>query len=135
MQTQHTATWDCCRGRLTALALARQQPPQHVGWLTGPLCVPPALLFCQDFLEWIRSGADPTAVYECPNSGTPASEGHAVAVVGYNNTEGTWLVKNRSAHTSFHCQQRSTYAQVSYLMSGLATGGAARDTTLRQLFH
>lgn len=59
----------------------------------------------QDFLEWIRSGADPNAVYECPNSGQPASEGHAVAVVGYNNTEGTWLVKNRSAHSCRPCQQ------------------------------
>lgn len=51
----------------------------------------------QDFLEWVRNVAptDPAAVYECPNSGQPPSEGHAVAVVGYNNTEGYWVVKNR----------------------------------------
>lgn len=49
-----------------------------------------------DFAEWIKTtGTDPNAVYECPNSDQPPSEGHAVAVVGYNNTDGWWLVKNR----------------------------------------
>lgn len=51
----------------------------------------------QDFPEWIRgpTASDPSAVYECPSSGQPPSEGHAVAVVGYNNTEGAWIVRNR----------------------------------------
>lgn len=51
----------------------------------------------QDFLEWVRTTAvsDPTAVYDCPNSGQPPQEGHAIAVIGYNNTGGWWLVKNR----------------------------------------
>lgn len=52
-----------------------------------------------DFPEWLRGAAasDPNAVYDCLNSAQPPVAGHAVAVIGYNNTEGAWIVKNRCA--------------------------------------
>lgn len=49
-----------------------------------------------DFAEWLRkSGGDAGAVYGCPDSDKPAEEAQAVAVVGYDNKAGYWLVKNR----------------------------------------
>lgn len=50
-----------------------------------------------DFFPWITKTAasNPDAVYECPNTNKPAVDGHAVAVIGYNNNEGYWIVKNR----------------------------------------
>lgn len=50
-----------------------------------------------DFFPWISKTAvsDPNAVYDCPNTDKPAVDGHAVTVIGYNNDQGYWIVKNR----------------------------------------
>jgi hypothetical protein len=50
-----------------------------------------------EFLTWLNSTAaiDPAAVFECPSSAQAPAQAQAVAVVGYNNTDGYWLVKNR----------------------------------------
>lgn len=55
-----------------------------------------------DFFDWSRKVADkePTAVYSCPNTDKTPEEAQAVAVVGYDNKAGYWLVKNRWEHAA-----------------------------------
>ncbi|KAF6256525.1 hypothetical protein COO60DRAFT_1657649 [Scenedesmus sp. NREL 46B-D3] len=50
----------------------------------------------EDFFEWVAKvpQKDPTAVYTCPKSNTPAPDAQAVAVVGYDNVKQAWIVKN-----------------------------------------
>lgn len=50
----------------------------------------------EDFFPWMTKTAtsNPDAVYECPNTDKPAVDSHAVTVVGYNNNQGYWIVKN-----------------------------------------
>eukprot|EP00882_Tetradesmus_deserticola_P005867 GHRQ01006175.1.p1 GENE.GHRQ01006175.1~~GHRQ01006175.1.p1 ORF type:complete len:369 (+),score=86.84 GHRQ01006175.1:314-1420(+) len=63
-----------------------------------------------DFFEWVAKvpQKDPAAVYTCSKSNTPAPDAQAVAVVGYDNVQQAWIVKNRYRALLLRCTAQSS---------------------------
>lgn len=85
-----------------------------------------------DFTSWLskEAASNPDAVYDCPNTNKPAADGHAVTVIGYNNNQGYWIVKNRSVSLLVAglllCNvQSSSFRRASILSNGASYAAAS----------